>query len=666
MFLLFALGILIGGELPIEWWKIWWILLPLLATYALLNNRRKLRKKSPLFIHTLFIVLIIILGSSYIKTYNYISELTLAFYHSDTEKYQGILLNKLKSGTRQRWIISLNCDHCPSIKVLAIMPENSDCVLKEGMNIALEGNLTPVPPPKNPHAFDYSSFLSHQHIFRQIFIRDESISVLSENHITFLRRIAMESSLFVGNIFDVHFKSNKTRGLAKAIFLGDKIQLDEDIKQDFINIGAAHVLAVSGLHVGIFLGIFIWILDKIKLNNPWWRYAKLTFLLSLLIFYIIITGASPSVVRAGIMFGLYLIGKYTVRCIDTVNMLGIVGAGMLLYDPHFIYQLSFQFSFIALASILYFYPFIEKWYVPKSKIDGYCWSLISVTLAAQVLILPIVIFYFQRFPTYFILSSLVMIPLTFLVICGCVILVLLQLISPEVNAYCSQWVEMLFESMIIFSEKLAKFPLNSIDNLYISKIELALYSLILLLVIWLLRQRQKSVFILTLACVFMLAGVRMQQNLTKKNQQMMSVYALQSGWCLDVFIGNTCIELVHTAAAPIALDYARQPNRTRHAIRQIEKFSNNKIFSINGFTVMNADNKLNISALDSCYHVDVLIIDDCKRAFPDIILNNVIPKNVILTPSASKKVRQAWENSFFFTLGWVHDLKKHGAFTVHY
>ncbi|MEZ4912343.1 MAG: ComEC/Rec2 family competence protein [Saprospiraceae bacterium] len=660
--LLFILGLLIGGEITTAWWQIGIVLLTITGWYVIQNSRSTW--KSGITVHILFLSCILLFGIFYIRLFDRITEAKLSYFTDKKSTYTGILTESLKCGERQRWIVTLEQDSTPSITVLAIMPKHLSLDLSVGTKVSFDGKLTSVPPPSNPNTFDYQAFLYHQNITKQIFINDSSVYIVSRNHINPFRQIALRATHFIEGIFDTHFHFNETKGLAKAIFIGNKKTLDEDIKQDFIMTGAAHVLSVSGLHVGVFIGMFVWLFDVYKTRSLFWRKLQPPILLSLIGFYVIMTGAAPSVIRSGLMIALYLVGKYTAKSSDTFNILSIVGIGMLLYNPHYIFQPSFQFSFAALASILFFYPYVEKWYHPRSYIDGFIWSLMSVTLAAQPFTLPISIFYFHKLPTYFILSGLVMVPLTSLVIYGCVFMVGIQMLMPQLNNFLGQILEFLLRMMIGFSDILAKLPLSTLDNLYLTKFEIILLAIILLLAVWLIGHYQKSVLVVLLASIFIFGAARSHHSITKKNQQYLTIYSLPSGWSLDIFIGTTCLNFDKTEISAKALGYAQESHRTKNAINDIKKLTSHEIISINNLSILQLDKNLNIKSLDSCYNVDILIIDDAYMAFPTLILNNIAPKNVILTPETSLKMRRAWANSGPLISGKIHNLKKDGAFML--
>lgn len=185
-------------------------------------------------------------------------------------------------------------------------------------------------------------------------------------------------------------------------------------KKLFTKTGVIHVLAVSGLHVGIIYLFLSWIL-KLKRNqvNAAWKIILLIFILFL---YAMITGFSPSVSRAVLMFSFMRIGELFGKKVHTLNALAFSAFIILIYNPTELFQLGFQLSYFAVLSIVIFYPAIYGLLFFKNTILDKLWSLTAVTLAAQIGTFPWALYVFHQFPVYFILSNWVTIPLSTLLV----------------------------------------------------------------------------------------------------------------------------------------------------------------------------------------------------------------------------------------------------------
>ena len=210
---------------------------------------------------------------------------------------------------------------------------------------------------------------------------------------------------------------DRERAIVKALLLGQRDELDPEQRDAFSRSGTMHVLAVSGMHVGLIYACMAVLLG-------WWGKRKgartLRGVLIILALWVFagITGGSPSVVRAAFMFSLFTVAGLGGRYTDALNSLFAAGFVMLLFDPLMLVQLSFQLSFLAVLGIALFYrPILHLW-TPSNTIAGYFWSLFSVSLAAQTLTTPLALLMFKAFPVYFLPANLIVVGLVALSVYG--------------------------------------------------------------------------------------------------------------------------------------------------------------------------------------------------------------------------------------------------------
>src|SRR5690606_21059892 len=176
--------------------------------------------------------------------------------------------------------------------------------------------------------------------------------------------------------------------IIQALLLGQRQEISQEIYSNYASAGVIHILAVSGLHVGIIL-ILLNRLFKPLERLRWGRLIKLLLLLGLLWAFALLAGLSPSVVRAVSMFSFVAVGMQLKRRTSVLNTLFMSLMVLLLINPGFIRQVGFQLSYAAVFSIVLIQPHIYKIYKGKSKIIKYFWGLLSVTLAAQIGVLPL-------------------------------------------------------------------------------------------------------------------------------------------------------------------------------------------------------------------------------------------------------------------------------------
>lgn len=206
--------------------------------------------------------------------------------------------------------------------------------------------------------------------------------------------------------------------VVSAMILGDKSLIDKDLKNDYSRSGASHVLALSGLHLGIIYFVFSFMTARWRRRyHHWSRPVSEGLILITMWSYVVLVGMSPSVVRAAIMMTVYSLLSLQNRNRSSLNALAFTAIIMLVADPMILFNISFQLSFVAVAFILLYQGRIYS-LIPSSThpIVKWCWRFLSVSLAAQLGVAPLTAYYFHQVPSYFLLSSLVVMVFTPLII----------------------------------------------------------------------------------------------------------------------------------------------------------------------------------------------------------------------------------------------------------
>lgn len=225
------------------------------------------------------------------------------------------------------------------------------------------------------------------------------------------------------------FPDPTVRSILAALSLGDRSALEDDDQAIFQTAGTLHVLAVSGLHVGLLYGILFgvlqWSLSRIIPQQQLRQILILSLTLSGVWGFALLTGASPSTFRAAVLFTLFGIGQLAQRRSGGKNAWAATAFILLLYNPYWIDSVGFQLSFAAVAGILWIYPAIRKVIQWKGLIGGKLADLVAMSLAAQAGSLAPSWHYFGIFPTYFLLGNLVGVPVVAVWLCSCIVLFIL-------------------------------------------------------------------------------------------------------------------------------------------------------------------------------------------------------------------------------------------------
>ncbi|OOG75251.1 ComEC/Rec2 family competence protein [Algoriphagus sp. A40] len=282
-----------------------------------------------------------------------------------------------------------------------------------GQLILVNGSPEKIPPPIFPDEFDYRGYLARKDIHFRQFI-GEKFRIIDSS--------AVESSKYwlenfrrkLVSIIEEKVPNYESQQIAAALLLGEKGNLDKEIQNAYAETGTMHILAVSGLHVGIIYAILVFPLKGIRLRSSQ-RKIYLLIVIFLIWIYAVLTGFSPSVIRAATMFSLFTLGQLRERKPSSFNILAFSAMLMIVLDPGVIFEVGFQLSYLAVAGILLLQPLILRWWLPPNQLFEYFWQMTAVSLAAQLATFPLSILYFHIFPTYFLIANLIIIPLSFLV-----------------------------------------------------------------------------------------------------------------------------------------------------------------------------------------------------------------------------------------------------------
>lgn len=416
--------------------------------------------------------------------------------------------------------------------------------------------------PKNPHEFDYARFMARKQVYHRHFIREDLVRIGERTSwnlattVVYLRH-ELEKTIdrYVGEI--------QSKQIAKALLLGQKGSLEHEVSEAYSTAGAMHVLAVSGLHVGIIYGFFLlfWKPQQLPVRK---RIPLLVLVIGLIWGYALITGMSPSVLRAATMFTLMGLAQMRSRNPSIFNPLALSAMVLVLYDPFILFSVGFQLSYLALLGILLFQPVIVSWWTPKSKLVDYMWQITSVGMAAQLATFPLSVHYFHVFPTYFMLANVVAIPGAFAIMaCGIPFLIFsfIEPLAVFLGACLSHLISVV--NAVIFSVQYL--PFSKMADLSFQWSEMLLIWGIIFCSYLLIQSRNRKVAYVVLIFAVSLVGMRWWDFYIKQNTAELVVYDMGKGKAADYFYKGQLYTLAH-GVSETDVSYKIVPNRIRHGI----------------------------------------------------------------------------------------------------
>ncbi len=362
--------------------------------------------------------------------------------------------------------------------ILYIKKSEAAQKLTIGDKIQIEAQLSTIPKPSLPGQFDYNAFMANKGIYYTTYIPSDKWAVIeSSNRYIQVKQLAEKGRLHFASVIDQHI-SQEASGLIKAITLGLKADLDKATKTSFSKAGIMHILAVSGLHVGIVWSLLALLLKPVVHFQPKLKIVVIILEILLVWVFAFITGFSPSVQRAAFMFSLFSLSKINKLEKDSLNILAASAIILLLINAKLLFSVGFQLSYSAMVSIIILYPKIYKTLHFKHKILDYFWQIQAVSIAAVIGTAPITIYYFHQFSLIFPITNLLAIPIAYLLVSGTLLLLMVSqwTFLAHILGVLISWLAANFITSITL---ISRFKFASIDHLYINYTEMILIALLI-------------------------------------------------------------------------------------------------------------------------------------------------------------------------------------------
>lgn len=414
--------------------------------------------------------------------------------------------------------------------------------LKAGDVLVFRAIVSKLKSTGNPNEFDFSKYLYYQNINYSAYIDGKAWSLLTHHGLNPVLMWSFKLRDKLLGLFSFIGMTGDEYAVASALTIGDKVNLDAEIKRAYISSGAMHILAVSGMHVALLywvLNLVLSFFDKIRYG----KYIKFALLLISIWMYAVITGMSASVLRATVMFSFVIAGQASSRHISIFNSLAASAFFLLLWNPYNLVDAGFQLSYIAVLSIVILYPLIYKLVTFNNWLSNEIWSITACTIAAQIGTFPISIYYFHQFPNLFLISNLIIIPFSTFIIYFSILLIICSF-SEIVLIFLGvifNWSVLALNKVVLYIDQL---PYALWKGLYINQFEMALiFGIIIAGTIYLVR-KQVVYLNVTLVFVIFLLGSKVVVNLQCFTKEEVVFYNYQDNTVLQFRNGANCIWLV--------------------------------------------------------------------------------------------------------------------------
>ena len=552
--------------------------------------------------------------------------------------------------------------------VATIIKDSLARQLKPGQTIIFNSKIDSLNAPKNPFGFDYSQYLQLNGVQGSIFLNsgewqidDESVRGIKQHALNMRQKLVdiLRNAGLSGNEF----------GLASTLVLGYKNSIDAEVKQAYMNAGAMHVLAVSGMHVGIVCSVLEFLMTI--LGGSILLTLKRIIIIVLLWAYAFITGLSPSVLRATVMFTFVMLARLINREISIYNSLAASAFLLLCIDPSLLFKASFQLSYAAVTGIVFFQPRITRLIRIRNKPLRYVWELTAVSIAAQISTLPFCLYYFERTPVYFWMSNIIVSPgaavmifLTMILLAVSPVAILTKIVGFVTSAFA--------KAMNFMVMSIANLPFSTIENRYITVFQALLIAFaIISATIWIINHKPMG---LTAAlCALLLFIIPISTSKLKarnahainvyyspKNPSIQFVDGLRSYWTCNLYADNKKINTLVKGGNMLWNSLRYDKISTENSARSGQICFENGFFkfcSINGLLI---DDKTQPFEFNKADTLDLLIVTSEPAIRARQMPQNLSFKKVVIDASVPPWIMRDWERRFSGCQ--IHNVRREGAF----
>lgn len=493
--------------------------------------------------------------------------------------------------------------------------------------------------PFNPNQFDYGNYLEHKEIYGQVYSKTNDVKIIgSQNSLRYYFSNYREK--LITNLKKTSLSENSLT-VVVALLLGQKHDMSPVIMKEYQAAGAVHILAVSGLHVGIIMYFLLFLLKPMP-NTKRANWIKVILIILTLWAFALLAGLSPSIVRSATMFSFLTVGMNIKRTVNIYHTLLVSMLLILLISPSFIYDIGFQLSYLAVFFILLLQPILKSIWKPKNKILNYFWDIITVSTAAQIGVMPLSIYYFHQFPGLFFLTNMIVLPLLS-VIMAIGILVLVLSVIGTVPHFLVQILDLLLKIMNNFIHTIASFDSFTFQNIPFTKEMLWLfYLMIVTLIFWIKKPNFKRIS-LALMCVILLQVVFIYQKkeVIKSaegivfNQKKGSIISERIGNNVSLFANDSIRKNIHenvTFQSYLVGNFSDLKNKNN--IPDLLFINSKKIVVIDSTGIYNPT-----------INPDILIITQSPKLNLERLLLTLKPKVIIADGSNFKTYSKRWEET---------------------
>jgi competence protein ComEC len=425
-------------------------------------------------------------------------------------------------------------------KILLYLPATTS--IRYGDQLLVEGKPELISDPAFPFEFNYKKYMQRRGILYRQFVSEKKFILISKEKIPSLKSVAFGFREDLVNIIRERITDLRVQALMIAFTTGIRDYFDQETYDQFLGAGIVHILAVSGLHVGILYFLLVQLTRPLSFSRAG-RWIRLVFILPFFLFFAFLTGLSPSVLRSVIMFSIMLLGKTFDRKSPVMNSVFLSAFLLLCFDPATLWRAGFQLSYSAVLGIILFHPLLQSLWHPGFRLLQWFRDLVAVSLSAQLATLPLTLLYFKQFPTYFMISNLFAIPFASFFMPGSILFIGTYSFIP-LNRLISLLLDHTGRIFIQLIGVIHELPGSTIARIHIGSFDALFIFLIIILLYIILRYKKHRLF----RYLLLLSGILVIKDawhyFSSSGQNKILVYSISGAPVIELIDGHESIILL--------------------------------------------------------------------------------------------------------------------------
>lgn len=411
--------------------------------------------------------------------------------------YHGVLNSyPLERDRSYRLEVTLTDSLYDGVNIYLYLPKDSVVpTLEPGHRIIFDGKINK--PSSEGAGFDYASYLLSHGISGTLRVQAKDWHSLPADGTEGLRIRAVRFRKTVIRKYQEWGLSGNALAVASAVSLGEKRALSDDLREVYSTSGVSHVLAVSGLHVGIMCWFLYLIFPAFLFRKAEW--VRQFLVMAVLWSYAYAIGFPVSITRTLIMFSIVALCRAAERETSALNSLGIAAVILLAVNPSSLFDMSFQLSFSAVLFIVILTPIMLEIYEPRNPLGRYIWRVSVLSFAAQIGTAPIIMYHFSGFSTYVMVANLFVVPVMFVVV------------SLSMSLWIAGWfpvrtmvvtaLSWLVDTMTALLTRISALPYSHLDlSIRHGWVIFVFYTVVILICLW-YREKRSHRLVQALECI---------------------------------------------------------------------------------------------------------------------------------------------------------------------